>query len=124
MGLQELIDVPDIPDYDKKDVGSISIEPNVDFNYPGTEMMFKFSGFFDFDILLQLIIFLIFIIFIFSVSIVMKEWKHIRTFSKLVPESVMLLVVGSLLGWLGNAVSPTVYNYLPDLHTLRVNHLN
>ena len=114
----------DVPDNDLfQETNEVSAENTLEFSYPGTEMMLKYRSFLDFDILLQFVIFFGFLIFIISVSIIFNQWKLIRRITSFVPESVTLLLIGAGIGLVGNLLSPALYTYIPDLHTLRVQHL-
>ena len=52
--------------------------------------------------MLQLIIFSSYLLILMIVSLLIREWNLIRKVTSLVPESVLLLLLGSLLGLAGN----------------------
>ena len=52
--------------------------------------------------MLQLIIFSSYLLILMIVSLLIREWNLIRKVTSLVPESVLLLLLGSLLGLGGN----------------------
>ena len=92
-------------------------------HYPGVELVLHYKQFLNFDLLLQFIIFFVFLIFVITFSILLRQWKLLRRMTEIVPESVTLLVVGSLLGFIGHLISQHVYQYIPRLHTFEIDHL-
>ena len=70
--------------------------------FPGPELLLQVERFRDYDVMLQLIIFSSYLLILMIVSLLIREWNLIRKVTSLVPESVLLLLLGSLLGLAGN----------------------
>ena len=70
--------------------------------FPGPELLLQVERFRDYDVMLQLIIFSSYLLILMIVSLLIREWNLIRKLTSLVPESVLLLLLGSLLGLAGN----------------------
>ena len=73
-----------------------------EIRFPGPELLLQVERFLDYDLMLQLIIFSSYLLILMIVSLLIREWDLIRKVTSLVPESVILLVLGSLLGLVGN----------------------
>lgn len=103
--------------YDKND----GVEEEMEF--PGPSLLFKYSTFSNFDIYLQFILFFTFLVFIMVFILFLHRWKVIKFISEIIPESAILLIVGSFIGLLGNYITPQVITSLPSLHSFQVSHL-
>ena len=67
-------------------------------------MLLQWEKLLSYDLMLQLIIFPSYILLLILVSLTIRQWGVMRKVTYLVPESVILLVLGCLLGLAGNLI--------------------
>ena len=72
--------------------------------FPGPELLLQWEKLLSYDLMLQLIIFPSYILLLILVSLTIRQWGVMRRVTYLVPESVILLVLGCLLGLAGNLI--------------------
>ncbi|XP_023334382.1 uncharacterized protein LOC111705910 [Eurytemora carolleeae] len=75
---------------------------------PGVELLFNFAAFNRFEIYFQILVFILLLISIYGFSLLLHQWKLMRKIRDYIPESILLLIVGALLGFLGNLLSAQV----------------
>ena len=75
-----------------------------DINYPGPELLMQWGRLLSYDLLLQLIIFTSYIILLILVSLTIRQCGLMKKVTYFVPESVILLLLGCLLGLVGNLI--------------------
>ena len=75
-----------------------------EINFPGPELLLQWQKLLSYDLMLQLIIFTSYIIVLILVSLTIRQCGLMKKVTYLVPESVILLVLGCLLGLVGNLI--------------------
>ena len=75
-----------------------------EINFPGPELLLQWGKLLRYDLLLQLIIFTSYIILLILVSLTIRQCGLMKKVTYFVPESVILLVLGCLLGLAGNLI--------------------
>ena len=80
------------------------MEEMEEINFPGPELLLQWEKLLSYDLMLQLIIFTSYILLLILVSLTIRQWGVMRKVTYLVPESVILLVLGCLLGLAGNLI--------------------
>ena len=80
------------------------MEEMEEINFPGPELLLQWEKLLSYDLMLQLIIFTSYILLLILVSLTIRQWGVMRKVTYLVPESVILLVLGCLLGLVGNLI--------------------
>ena len=75
-----------------------------DLGFPGPELLLQVERLVSYDLPLQLIIFISYLLTLMVVSLIIRQWAVMRKLTSIVPESVILLVFGSLLGLAGNLI--------------------
>ena len=75
-----------------------------DINFPGPELLMQWGRLLSYDLLLQLIIFTSYIILLILVSLTIRQCGLMKKVTYFVPESVILLLLGCLLGLVGNLI--------------------
>ena len=75
-----------------------------EIDFPGPELLLQWEKLLSYDLMLQLIIFTSYIIVLILVSLTIRQCGLMKKVTYLVPESVILLVLGCLLGLVGNLI--------------------
>ena len=75
-----------------------------EIKFPGPELLLQWQKLLSYDLMLQLIIFTSYIIVLILVSLTIRQCGLMKKVTYLVPESVILLVLGCLLGLVGNLI--------------------
>ena len=75
-----------------------------EITFPGPELLLQWQKLLSYDLMLQLIIFTSYIIVLILVSLTIRQCWLMKKVTYLVPESVILLVLGCLLGLVGNLI--------------------
>ena len=75
-----------------------------EINFPGPELLLQWGRLLSYDLLLQLIIFTSYIILLILVSLTIRQCGLMKKVTYFVPESVILLLLGCLLGLVGNLI--------------------
>ena len=75
-----------------------------DINFPGPELLMQWGRLLSYDLLLELIIFTSYIILLILVSLTIRQCGLMKKVTYFVPESVILLLLGCLLGLVGNLI--------------------
>ena len=75
-----------------------------EINFPGPELLLQWQKLLSYDLMLQLILFTSYIIVLILVSLTIRQCGLMKKVTYLVPESVILLVLGCLLGLVGNLI--------------------
>ena len=83
-----------------------------DIDFPGPELFLQWEKLLSYDLMLQLIIFTSYIIVLIMVSLTIRQCGLMKKVTYLVPESVILLVLGCLLGLAGNLIYDQKINCL------------